>query len=512
MIKISSLFLSLLIPWIGHAQWQRCATDQYALMTGCFAKAGGESSLSSVQSIDIPVVVHIIYKEPEQNLSDEQIQSQLDVLNEDFSASGYYRYKIPEIWKGLAEDSQIRFHLALRDPSGNPTTGITRTLTWVDEFQPGNQMKFFATGGHDTWPDTAYLNIWVCNLANNMLGFAQYPGGNPATDGIVIHYRAFGRIGNLLSKYNRGRTATHEVGHWLNLLHIWGDADCGNDFISDTPVQKTSTSGCPSYPKVSCCAVGGACNAPHGDMFMNFMDYTDDRCMMLFTRKQCQRMANAIQQYRPAFFNATAHQPVSLPSLDLKINRILNPSGLICRQMNIPEVEVINSGATTVHAFSLEAGLVHGVTLTTTWTGHLHPGDTLHISFSSPLSVAEGEGLAFARLTSTDDFNGNNFLTSGYLRANGEYGCDRLSENPSIVVYPNPVSQLLTIRASFKLTPQVTVMITDCSGRVLQQQVAYQAEDFILTVNSSALSSGLYLVYVMTAEGRAATRFVKIND
>ncbi len=512
MINIRSLFISLLFPLIGHAQWQRCATDQYALMTGCFAKAGGISSLSSVQSVEIPVVVHIIYKEPEQNLSDEQIQSQLDVLNEDFSATGYYRFKIPEVWKDLAVDSQLRFHLARRDPAGNPTSGITRTLTAVDEFQPGNQMKFFATGGHDAWPDTAYLNIWVCNLANNTLGFAQYPGGNPATDGIVIHYRAFGRIGNLISKYDRGRTATHEVGHWLNLIHIWGDADCGNDFVSDTPVQKTSSSGCPAYPRVSCCAAGGACNAPHGDMFMNFMDYTDDRCMMLFTREQCQRMSNAILQYRPAFLNATAHQPPFVPSVDLKINRILIPSGLICRQMNKPEIEVINSGSAVVHAFSLEAGLVNGTSLTTTWRGHLLPGDTLRVVFSSALNIPEGEGIAFARLSFSDDFEGNNFLTHGYLRANGEYGCDRLSEDPSIVVYPNPVSQIVSIRTSFKLTAKVTVLITDSSGRTILQQVAHQTEDFVLAVNSSMLSSGLYLVYVLTDEGRAATRFVKIND
>jgi len=145
-------------------------------------------------------------------------------------------------------------------------------------------MKSSTTGGTNAWNTGQYLNIWVCNLSNNTLGYAQFPGGAAATDGVVILTTAFGRYGSASAPFNLGRTATHEVGHWLNLRHIWGDASCGNDFVSDTPTQQAANTGCPSFPKRTCG------NTTNGDMFMNYMDYTDDACMYMFSTGQSSRM------------------------------------------------------------------------------------------------------------------------------------------------------------------------------------------------------------------------------
>ena len=143
-------------------------------------------------------------------------------------------------------------------------------------------MKFSSKGGSDVVDPAHYLNIWVCNLAK-YLGYAQFPGDNPSSDGVVILYSAFGRTGTLLPKYDKGRTATHEIGHWLNLRHIWGDMQCGNDFVDDTPKHTTANFGCPAFPHYNSCD-----NA--AEMTMNYMDYTDDACMYMFTNGQKSRM------------------------------------------------------------------------------------------------------------------------------------------------------------------------------------------------------------------------------
>lgn len=493
------------------AQNHRCATDQYAAEAGNFPKSLSALKFTAIDTIHIPVVVHVIYKTAEQNISYEQIQSQIDVLNEDFSGNSYNKAKIPDVWKNLNDDSNIRFHLARKDPAGNPASGITRTPTTLDAFPVSNQMKSTATGGQDAWPDTIYLNIWVCNLANNVLGFAQYPGGNPETDGIVIHTKAFGRTGNLFAKYNKGRTVTHEIGHWLNLLHIWGDADCGNDFISDTPVQKTSTSSCPAYPKVSCCSGSSNCNDPHGDMFMNYMDYTDDKCMMLFTAKQTERMQNAIQVYRPSFLTAIAHLPVVLPVSDLKINRIIKPAGLLCNQLHHPEIEVNNSGSTVLNSFMLEAGLIDDLPEIKTWNGNIEPGESITVSFDA-VKISTGDGVMYARLFSADDFDFNNYLTAGFVKVDGELGCTPLEEKPFILITPNLASYSINIQTSFRLSNKARIRIVDISGKLMMEKEETSTEGFEFNLNIRSLSQGIYFVYVLTDKNEAAAKFAKIND
>ena len=248
-----------------------------------------DDSQKAAAVITIPTVVHVIYNTSAQNISDAQIQSQMQVLNDDFRRQNADASNTPSAFAGVAADTEIEFCLATVDPNGNATTGITRTATNVSEFSTGSNcsassqpMKFTSGGGKDAWATTDYLNMWVCNLGGGILGYAQFPGtGCAATDGVVMGYRYFGTIEQAQAPFDGGRTTTHEVGHWLNLRHIWGDGNCSaDDFVSDTPASDAANYGCtPSHV---------SCNST--DMVQNYMDYSDDACMNLFTAGQKARM------------------------------------------------------------------------------------------------------------------------------------------------------------------------------------------------------------------------------
>jgi Pregnancy-associated plasma protein-A/Secretion system C-terminal sorting domain/Fibronectin type III domain len=238
---------------------------------------------------NIPVVVHVLYNTAAQNITDAQVQSQIAVLNADFQLNNADTTKIPAAFKGVLADCKINFCLAKRDPNGNATTGIIHKSTTTTSFSSNDGAKYSAQGGDDAWNSSQYLNLWVCNLGGGLLGYAQFPGGAAATDGVVILYSAFGNTGTVSAPYNLGRTATHEVGHWLNLRHIWGDANCGSDLVGDTPTQQTSNYSCPTFPHVTCS------NGANGDMFMNYMDYVDDGCMQMFSIGQRDRMYAVLQ-------------------------------------------------------------------------------------------------------------------------------------------------------------------------------------------------------------------------
>jgi Pregnancy-associated plasma protein-A len=238
------------------------------------------------QRITLQVVVHVVHKTDEENISDEQVQSQIEALNKDYSATNPDRDGVPDPWKSLVADPNIQFELATKDPDGNATNGITRTETDQDSFSTDDGVKSEDGGGIAPWPVDEYLNLWACNLGGGLLGYAQFPGGPADTDGVVILYTAFGTTGVAADPFNLGRTATHEIGHFLNLRHIWGDTnDCsGSDQVSDTPRAQAPNYGKPDWPHISCN------NGPSGDMFMDYMDYVDDAAMFMFTHGQAARM------------------------------------------------------------------------------------------------------------------------------------------------------------------------------------------------------------------------------
>jgi hypothetical protein len=240
--------------------------------------ANFHSNLSGI--ISIPVVVHVLYNNSVQNVSDAAIQAQIDLLNQDYGGINPDRNKMPADFLSSASATNIQFCLAKRDPFGKPATGIVRKYTAVTAFIDNDKMKSSSAGGDDPWDPSKYLNLWICNMANGILGYAQFPGGPVNTDGVVILYSSL--PGGTSAPYNLGRTATHEIGHWLNLRHIWGDAHCGDDLVEDTPQQESPNFGCPSYPHRTC--------SNNGDMSMNFMDYSDDACMYVFTAGQAARI------------------------------------------------------------------------------------------------------------------------------------------------------------------------------------------------------------------------------
>ena len=224
--------------------------------------------------IEIPVVVNVLYQTAAQNISAAQIASQIAVLNADYSATNTDYSLTPTLFQPvLSGNTNIRFVL----------DAVIRKSTTTSSWSTNDMMKKNPKGIAPTSPTTK-LNMWCCNLGGGILGYAQFPGGSSSTDGVVIDDNAFGSTGTVTAPYHKGRTATHEVGHWLNLRHIWGDATCGNDFIGDTPLHNGANYGCPVYPKKS------TCTGTPVMMTMNYMDYTDDACMYMFTAGQKTRM------------------------------------------------------------------------------------------------------------------------------------------------------------------------------------------------------------------------------
>ncbi|HVM89465.1 MAG TPA: M43 family zinc metalloprotease [Puia sp.] len=259
--------------------------------------------------ITIPVVVHVLYNTSQENICDAQVQSQIEVLNRDYQRLNADTSKTPAVFKPVAADCGFAFALAKVDPDGYATTGIIHKKTNVQSFGLQDGIKFSSSGGDDAWDRDKYLNIWIGNLSGGVLGYSSIVGGPKENDGVVILYTAFGTIGTAAAPYNKGRTTTHEIGHWLNLIHTWGDANCGDDHVDDTPPQSSADRGCPQGIIVSCN------NAPNGNMYQNFMDFTNDECMNLFTNGQKDRMLALFQPggERYAILSSTAVTAAPLP-------------------------------------------------------------------------------------------------------------------------------------------------------------------------------------------------------
>ncbi|WP_072008636.1 M43 family zinc metalloprotease [Hymenobacter sp. IS2118] len=264
--------------------------------------------------VTIPVVVHVVYNTVAQNISQAQVDAQIKVLNDDFAKMNADAGSVPSLFAGVASATNVRFVLAKRTPTGGATTGVVRVKTKTRSFSSNDFVKYSNKGGSSAWPRDQYLNLWLCNLGQGLLGYAQFPGGPAATDGVVCLYSSV--PGGTSASYDLGRTATHEVGHWLNLRHIWGDASCGNDLVADTPTQQTSNGGCPVFPKITC--------NNQGDMSMNYMDYTFDRCMYMFTTGQSERMDAVLAGARATL--ATSLGGTALRQVTTKMALYPNPA------------------------------------------------------------------------------------------------------------------------------------------------------------------------------------------
>ncbi len=228
--------------------------------------------------LEIPVHINLLYSTTAENISNTQLQSQIDVLNRDFGTTNTDYNQIPALFTPVASGNvKIKFVWTIAN--------LTRKQTTKTSWGTRDAMKSTKSGGLNPVSPTTTMNIWVCTIGGGILGYAQFPGGRSTTDGIVLDSKYVGVTSNTGAyPYNLGRTATHEVGHYFNLRHIWGDATCGTDFIADTPTHNTANYGDPSYPQYS------TCSGTPIEMTMNYMDYTDDRGMYLFSAGQATRM------------------------------------------------------------------------------------------------------------------------------------------------------------------------------------------------------------------------------
>lgn len=452
--------------------------------------------------ITIPVVVHILYSVaddgdsiPYHNISDWQVVSEIDAMNEDYSRGNADAYKTPLPFQQYAADCEIQFCLAKRDPEGNPTTGIIHKPTGMRCFNDFSSMKHNSSGGDDAWPYTEYLNIWVCCLSGGALGYSTLPSNFIGDeDGCVVHYKAFGRINTRSKKYNWGRTGTHEVGHWFNLIHIWGDSNCGDDKVDDTPVQKTNNFGCQVFPKTNNCPG----HTKDGEMFMNYLDYSNDSCMNLFTLGQKQRMMAAINSFRQSILSSNGCVPPSLNLIDIGITDIPQPKMTISKDSISPVVTLKNFGSDMITSATIRYTDNYGNKYSNyQWTGSLASGETVDISLPA-IADTMGYRLFTAYTTNPngqqDADTTNDFKTRSYYVF---YNTNPITNNNVKSYFPNP-GDYTTLRMDFD-----TLSIKDINqfylSNILGQTSSISAKKigkYTLEAKLPVLPTGIYFIRV----------------
>ena len=476
--------------------------------------------------VTIPVVVHVVYRTGAENISEAQVQSQIDVLNEDFRRTNTDQSDTPPQFSNVAADTEIQFCLASVDPEGNATNGITYTQTGKRSFRTNDDMKRSRKGGIDPWPTGDYLNIWVCNLSNGILGYAQFPGGPAATDGVVCHFNAFGSVddGNfsLFSSYNLGRTTTHEVGHWLNLRHIWGDGGCGvDDFVGDTPTAGgPNYTGSPcNYPGPNSCSDGGE-DLP--DMFQNYMDYSNDACMNLYTTGQKGRMHALFTGSRASLLNSNGcgdgTPPGPGPEIcgngidddldgdtdcdDSDCSGAANcqptgscdaPTGLSAYNIKRKRANVRWSAATGASNYTVEYRVENS---NSNWNSKTTSGTSTSISglnnnttYEWRVSADCSDASAICSFIAGNSGSG----ACGNGRFSGEATND-------LTLFPNPATNWLMVEINSLSTEKRYLNVIDTNGKTLKQYTV-DSETDQLELNVADLASGLYLVRIMDKDG-----------
>lgn len=404
---LSLTFFFVLILGIGDISAQRtCATLLHAQQLGAknpkwyanylnrenmisewIKKHPATNTSLSSTVYTIPVVVHVLYDDPSENIPDSQIISQIAVLNEDFGRMNADTVNTPAGFN-VAASTGFQFCLAQRDPDDNPTTGIDRFQTTVFQFDMAlDDVKYSAVGGVDAWDSDKYLNIWVCDLDPAVLGYGEAPDViHTASYGVVINYRNFGRGGSTVAPFNLGRTTTHEIGHCFDLDHIWGDGSgcLVDDNISDTPPQDVETIGCLSFPAFDACTPSG-----NGIMFMNYMDYSDDSCMNMFTLGQGGRMQFSMSLLYPSLLSSSGCQPVVLTNNDVWLRKIVEPIGQTCDPNISPMIRIKNYGNSQIDSVTINYAFNGGSFSSFQWVGSLASLANVDISLP-PTTLSAG--------------------------------------------------------------------------------------------------------------------------
>jgi hypothetical protein len=349
--------------------------DKYKLANGASTLRGADTRTI----YNIPIVFHIVLSNPNV-VTDAQIQAQLNILNKNYLGSNEDSVKIPAAFKSLFGKSGIQFCLAERTPDGESTTGIERITTTQTSFGADNKVKYSSTRGANVWRSDKYFNVWICNLSNNVLGYSTFPSdGVVEEQGVVVDFRSL--PGGSLTNYNTGKTVVHESGHFFNLFHIWGDdnGSCsGSDDVDDTPNQANSTLGCPTGIKTDNCTPSG-----NGIMYQNFMDYTDDACMVMFTKQQVSRMEAALVAFRPSLLNSNGCTSPVVKNFDVQLKTINQPEQRICTNSFTPAVTINNRGIQTLTSLNISTKIDDGVITTYNWTGSLAKSGSTNVTLNN---------------------------------------------------------------------------------------------------------------------------------
>jgi hypothetical protein len=401
----------------------------------------------------IPIVFHIVLPNPA-IVTDAQIQAQLDTLNVDYAGLNGDSIRVPSWFKSVFGKSGISFCLAQRTPTDEPSDGIDRFASTKATFSnsDGESVKHAALGGVNAWDPTRYLNVWICDLSNNLLGYGTFPGGSsPDEQGVVVDYASL--PAGPLNGYNRGKTMTHEIGHYFNLYHIWGDDDgacTGTDYVADTPNQANSTSGCPSGMQVDSCSPV----AP-GFMYENYMDYSGDDCLVMFTAGQVDRMEAALTLDRASLLTSNACTPVNLQNYDAQPRLINSPSSRLCDANFTPTVTIFNRGSLALTSLTITALVDNGAPVVTNWTGSIS-------SLTSGMVTLNGMTTA----------TGNHILTVYTTNPDGVLDQNTSNDtlNQSIMYFP-PVSPPVTESFEGSVFPPQGWDIVNEDGLVTWQKI-----------------------------------------
>lgn len=435
------LFIPLIILCLPGKAQQRCGTVEYMHMQRKLGKIRqtdeqfeqwlarqSRNMLRQQQSrresgpYRIPVVVHVIHNgEPlgtGTNISDAQVLSQIEVINKDFNRLNADAVNTPPEFAAVAGSMDIEFVLALRDPFGLPTSGIVRVNGGRTSWAVSQETEFKALS---YWPSEDYLNIWVLNLSGGFIGYAQFPVSNlpgleeyqdgiAATDGVVIDYKAFGSIDygsfDLDPDYNKGRTLTHELGHFFGLRHIWGDQLCGTDYVDDTPRQRNETIGCPTHPATT------TCTTTVNKMFQNYLDYTDDACMNLFTQGQVARMQlildNPAVPRRNSLLTSPGLLPANCSQPDVALLEKTMPCPVTCNNRPTLIMKVRSLSCDPISTLKVQYRVNSGSLLTTIFTGlNLLPGSVTELPFGT-LTLQPGVNTLFAKVLEVNGITDGN--------------------------------------------------------------------------------------------------------
>jgi len=423
--------------------------------------------------ITIPTVIHVVYHQDslQQNVSDAQIQSQMVILNEDFRRlNSDINSNAPPVFRGVSKDALIEFCLAQRDPEGDPTTGITRTSTTHGPFVTPNDDDIFydSLGGKDIWDRDNYMNIYV--LDNGSAGGWAYPPGvSEDKDGMGLHYTSFGNIGTAAPPFPGGRTTVHEVAHWLNLNHIWGDTICGDDLVYDTPEQMSENSDCPTFPHNAniCTNTGDA-----GEMFMNFMDYIDDSCYAMFTYAQTERMdAVLFGGVRDSLQNSRGCLPCAT------IN-----SGFTTSSTTICEGETVNFTSTSTGGSTYEWD--EGTT-------------TFSTSATNASRTFATEGSYVISLWAYDQYGECPDSSGVTITVNVCTGIADLLPDNFVKIYPNPGSDEFTLEMQVLKAQDLEVSIVSVQGQeVYNERLNNYKGLYKKQIDSEGYANGVYLVNI----------------